>query len=434
MPIRSPQSFLVAAGLLASAVLSFSKDIDLWFVPMSQEGPQTPALLQWMKETLPKELPQGVTVPPNYGPPIYQDAQQKFIVQGRRGKPDVVEGVLEGMFAYQKAGLITPIDDLFNRWPDKDKFIPSTIKALTINGKLYGVPYNTNVRVLLYRKDILQKYSLQPPKTWEELVDDAATISAKEQGVAGLGLTTKSGSVRTFQEFISFFFQVNGGQNPFKYDEATQKWTLNTTPEKLGQVLALYHNAFFKATPSAANPNTRGNDYQATDADYVAGKSAMVPMGPWIYSYRKTGETARKILEENTGVIGLPLPPGGTQATYLEVKPIMINAATKEKSASWELIKLLCSKDFVAMDAKLEGINPPRQDVADLPDFKSDWWQQAFTQQISTGVALAPINWGLVVNDITEALQKVIYQNNSADKTGQELFDKLQQRAQNNQL
>jgi len=52
------------------------------------------------------------------------------------------------MIAYQKAGLITPIDDLFSQWPEKDKFIPSTIKALTINGKLYGVPYNTNVRVL----------------------------------------------------------------------------------------------------------------------------------------------------------------------------------------------------------------------------------------------------------------------------------------------
>jgi ABC-type glycerol-3-phosphate transport system substrate-binding protein len=434
MRIRSPHRVLVAASLLASAVFSFSKEIDLWFVPMSQEGPQTPSLLAWVKEHFPKELPQGVTVPGNYGPPIYQDAQQKFIVQGRRGKPDVIEGVLEGMIAYQKAGLIAPIDDLYNQWSEKDKFIPSTIKALTINGKLYGVPYNTNVRVLLYRKDILQKYNLQPPKTWEELLDDAAMISGKEQGVAGLGLTTKSGSVRTFQEFISFFFQVNGGENPFKYDESAKKWTMNTTPEKLGQVLALYHDCFFKGTPAAANQNTRGNDYQATDADYVAGKSAMVPMGPWIYSYRKTGDTARKILEENTGVVALPLPPGGTQATYLEVKPIMINAATKEKSESWELIKLLCSKDFVAMDAKLEGINPPRQDVADLPDFKSDWWQQAFTQQISTGVALAPINWGLVVNDITEALQKVIYQNNPAEKTGQELFNTLQQRAQNNQL
>src|SRR6266576_1263443 len=177
MRIRFPQPILVAASLLASAVCSFSKEIDLWFVPMSQEGPQKQGLLAWIKEHVPKDLPQGATVAGNYGPPIYQDAQQKFIVQGRRGKPDVIEGVLEGMIAYQKAGLITPIDDLFNQWPDKDKFIPSTIKALTINGKLYGVPYNTNVRVLLYRKDILQKYNLQPPKTWEEMLDDAAMIS-----------------------------------------------------------------------------------------------------------------------------------------------------------------------------------------------------------------------------------------------------------------
>jgi multiple sugar transport system substrate-binding protein len=310
--------------------------------------------------------------------------------------------------------------------------VPSTLKALTIGGKLYGVPYNTNVRVLLYRKDLLQKYNLQPPKTWDEMLDDAATISAKEQGVSGLGLTTKTGSVRTFQEFISFFFQVNNGENPYKLDEASQKWAMNTTAEKLATVLKLYQEAFFKATPSAANQNTR--DYQATDADYVAGKSAMVPMGPWIYQYRATGEVAHKVLEENTGVIALPLPPAGTQATYLEVKPIMLNAASKDKADAWALTKVLGSKEFVALDDKLEGVNPPRKDVADLPEFKNDWWQQAFSAQLSTGVALAPINWGLVVNDITEALQKVIYKNKSPEDTGKELYSVLEQRAKNNQL
>lgn len=434
MRIRFSHLLMVAAAFFSTAASGVSKEIDLWFIPMSTEGPAKVPLLNWAKENFPKDLPKGVTVANNYGPPIYQDAQQKFIVQGRRGKPDVIEGVLEGMIAYQKAGLIEPLNDLFDQWADKDQFVPSTVKALTINGKLYGVPYNTNVRVLLYRKDLLQKYNLQPPKTWDEMVDDAGTISAKEQGVSGLGLTTKTGSVRTFQEFISFFFQVNNGENPFKLDEATQKWTMNTTPEKLATVLKLYQDTFFKQNPSAANQNTRGNDYQATDADYVAGKSAMVPMGPWIWQYRTTGEVARKVLEENTGVIALPLPPGGTQATYLEVKPIMLNAASKDKPDAWALIKVLGSKEFVALDDKLEGVNPPRKDVADLPEFKNDWWQQAFTAQLSTGVALAPINWGLVVNDITEALQKVIYKAKSPEDTGKELYNALEQRAKNNQL
>src|SRR6266481_2019608 len=262
MFIRPPHRIvLVAASLFLSTGLVFSKEIDLWFVPMSQEGPQTPGLLAWIKEHFPKDLPKGVTVPGNYGPPIYQDAQQKFIVQGRRGKPDVIEGVLEGMIAYQKAGLITPIDADFDKWADKDQFIPSTIKALTINGKLFGVPYNTNVRVLVYRKDLFQKYGLEAPKTWDDLVKDAALISSKEEGVAGLGLTTKNGSVRTFQEFISFFFQVNGGENPFKFNESSKKWEMNTTPEKLAEVLKLYLDVFFAGNPPAASQNTRGNDY-----------------------------------------------------------------------------------------------------------------------------------------------------------------------------
>jgi multiple sugar transport system substrate-binding protein len=423
----------IVAALAATASVGFAAGLDLWFTPMSSEGPMKAPLTQWLKEHLSKDLP-GVTVGDNFGPPVYQDGQQKFVVQGRKGKPDVIESVLEGMIAYQRAGLLAPVDDLFAKWPDKDQFIPSTIKALTLNGKLYGVPYNTNVRVLLYRKDLFQKYGLTPPKTWEEFLQDAATISSKESGVAGLGLTTKNGSVRTFQEFISFFFEVNNGENPYKYDDANKKWVMNTTAEKLAEVLKLYTDCFFAATPSAANQNTRGNDYQATDTDYVSGKSAMVPMGPWIYSYRTSGDVAKKILEEETGVVPLPLPPGGVQATYLEVKPISINAFSKDKKDAWDLVKLLTSKQFVATANRIEGVNPPRKDVAELPEFKNDWWEQAFIAQLPTGVALAPINWGLVINDITEALQKAIYKNATAEDAGKALYNTLEQRAKDNQL
>jgi len=103
----------------------------------------------------------------------------------------------------------------------------------------------------------LKKYNLDPPKTWDDMLHAAAAISEKEKGVDGLGLTTKTGSVRTFQEFISWFFQVNGGENPFKYDDAAKKWVMNTTPEKLAQVLTLYRDIFFKSTPPQRTP-TRG--------------------------------------------------------------------------------------------------------------------------------------------------------------------------------
>jgi hypothetical protein len=94
MRIRFPHIFIVAAALFLTAALGVSKELDLWFIPMASEGPAKVPLLEWVKENFPKNLPSGVRVANNYGPPVYQDAQQKFIVQGRRGKPDVIEGVL----------------------------------------------------------------------------------------------------------------------------------------------------------------------------------------------------------------------------------------------------------------------------------------------------------------------------------------------------
>ena len=105
MRIKFPHIFPIVVTLAATVSVGFAAELDLWFTPLSTEGPMKAPLTKWMKESLPKELP-GVTVGYNYGPPVYQDGQQKFIVQGRKGKPDVIESVLEGMIAYQRAGLL----------------------------------------------------------------------------------------------------------------------------------------------------------------------------------------------------------------------------------------------------------------------------------------------------------------------------------------
>ena len=266
--------------------------IQRWFT----RAPREPPSKRGSKRNVPAALPEGFTLAQDFGPPTYDEVEQRYIVQARSGKPDVVEGVLENMIALQKAGLIQPLTEQFENWDEQDQFIPSTIDALTIDGELYGLPYNSNARVLLYRKDILEKHGLAVPRTWEDLLSVASTITENEPGMYGLGLTTAAGSPRTFQEFISFFFQVNGGENMFTKDEGSEQWILNTTPEILTQVLQLYEDSYFAADPSAVNIDERGSDYTATDVNYVSGKTAMVPMGPWIYGYREQDETARTIL------------------------------------------------------------------------------------------------------------------------------------------
>ena len=425
---------LIVAFFITGLGLSVAQELTLWYSPLVYENPAREPLVDWVEENAPTYLPEGYSLSQDYGPPTYSEVEQRYIVQGRSGKPDVLEGVLENMISLEAAGLIEPVTEQFANWEEQDQFIPSTIDALTIDGELYGLPYNSNARVLLYRKDILEKHGLEVPTSWDELLEVASTITESEEGMYGLGLTTAAGSPRTFQEFISFFFQVNGGENMFTREESSEQWSINTTPEELTQVLQLYQNAYFGAEPSAVNLDERGTDYTATDVNYVSGRTAMVPMGPWLYSYREQDETARQILEENTGVVALPLPEGGTQATYLEVKPIMINAATDNPEAAWETVKMLASAEHIELVSSLTGVNPPRQDVAESEEFTENWWQQAFVEQLPTGVALAPVNWGFVSNDITDAIQLVIYEDAAPEEAAQQLYDTLQERAENDQL
>ena len=431
--MKNTRSLLIAIiALFVSTVVA--QEMTLWYSPLVYENPAREPLVAWVEENAPSFLPEGVSIAQDYGPPTYSEVEQRFIVQGRSGKPDVVEGVLENMIALQAAGLIEPVTEQFAGWEENDQFIPSTIDALTIDGELYGLPYNSNARVLLYRKDILEKHGLSVPTSWDELLEVASAITENEEGMYGLGLTTAAGSPRTFQEFISFFFQVNGGENMFVREEGSEQWSLNTSPEELARVLQLYQNAYFGSDPSAVNLDERGTDYTATDVNYVSGKTAMVPMGPWLYSYREQDEAARQILEENTGVVALPLPEGGTQATYLEVKPIMINAATENPEAAWDVLKMLASAEHIELVSSLTGVNPPRQDVAESPELMENWWQQAFVEQLPTGVALAPVNWGFVSNDITDTVQLVIYEDATPEEAAQQLYDTLQERAENDQL
>lgn len=75
--------------------------------------------------------------------------------------------------------------------------------SYTVKGKLVAVPYHSDIGVLLYRKDLLQRYGYRaPPRTWDELERVAARIQEGERargqtnfwgftwpGAAGEGLT-----------------------------------------------------------------------------------------------------------------------------------------------------------------------------------------------------------------------------------------------------
>jgi len=409
------KSIVISVLLLSFlALVSFSSPLVLWNTNMVNEWSGRDKCVDFMKDASNNV---NLEVSDDYGPSLYRDVSQKLIIQARTGKPDVVEGVLEQMFTYAKAGLLKPLDNFWNEYDDKDQYVSNAVDALRYNGKLYGVPYNINVRLLLYRKSIFEKYDIKIPQTWEELVNTAAYITKNVPDMQGFMFTTKSREVRAFQEFMSFYFQLN--KHMFEIKDG--KVEVVATPEQLTEVLNLYYSLFFDG---GIDLNERGADWKVLDYGYTAGRFAMITVGPWIWSHRFEDATRGDILDD-TGIIALPLHENGTPGTYMEVKPMMMNNFTKNPENAWKLLKLNVSKDFQLLVDSEAGVLSPRKDVMEEKIMADSWWLSGFGKYMNTGVALDPVSWEKPQTYIIEAIQKTIYKQLTPEEAGKWLYDQL---------
>ncbi|MFM1908094.1 MAG: hypothetical protein RLZZ591_1771 [Pseudomonadota bacterium] len=68
----------------------------------------------------------------------------------------------------------------YSKGAEKNHF-PAIVANNTVGGKLLGMPWFTDAGLLFYRKDLVAKYNLKAPGTWEDLAAAAAKIQDGER-------------------------------------------------------------------------------------------------------------------------------------------------------------------------------------------------------------------------------------------------------------
>ena len=66
------------------------------------------------------------------------------------------------------------------------KHFPAIVANNTIDGKLLAMPWFTDAGLMYYRKDLLEKYKLTAPKTWDEMARCSTKVQDGERA-AGKG-------------------------------------------------------------------------------------------------------------------------------------------------------------------------------------------------------------------------------------------------------
>lgn len=103
------------------------------------------------------------------------------------------------------AGLLRPLDDLVAKY-GKDL---QPQQLITIDGHVMAVAFMANTQHLFYRKDILAKVGMEPPKTYEDVLKVAKAV--KDAGIMQypFALNTKAGW-NLAEEFVNMYIGEGG--------------------------------------------------------------------------------------------------------------------------------------------------------------------------------------------------------------------------------
>jgi multiple sugar transport system substrate-binding protein len=210
------------------------------------------------------------------------DAIHDKITTGMAAKPPAYDASMIDVIwpdEFVKAGYLLDVTNRVTPQMKADMF-PASWNGVTRNGKIYGMPWLMDVKYFMYNKDMLQKAGITaPPKTWEELADQAKII--KDKGIAEFPIiwswNQKEGVVCDYTVLLF----GNGGA----FLDASGKPVFNN--DKGIQVLT-----WMKKTidDGLSNPSSVASDENAVEADFLAGKSAFAVN--WLFQYSDSNDAS----------------------------------------------------------------------------------------------------------------------------------------------
>ncbi|MFC7330137.1 ABC transporter substrate-binding protein [Marinactinospora rubrisoli] len=100
------------------------------------------------------------------------DTKLQAALQGS-GPPDVFE--YQTKVDLVRAGLLEPLDDVIAG--ARDDFTEAALASHTVDGTVYGIPQAVDTQILVYRRSLLDGAGLEPPASFDALLDAARALT-----------------------------------------------------------------------------------------------------------------------------------------------------------------------------------------------------------------------------------------------------------------
>lgn len=227
---------------------------------------------------------------------------------------------------------------------DVDDLLPAMRNGLSVDGKLFAVPFYGESSMLMYRKDLADKVGVTVPErpTWNEVRDLAAKIHDPKNGVYGICLRGKPGWGDNMA-FLSTLVNTAGGQ---WFDMG---WKPQIDSKPWHDAVNFYVDLLKKYGP----PGSSANSFNEILALYNEGKCGLwvdATIAASFVSDPKQSKVADKVAFAQAPTL---VTPKG--ANWLWAWALAIPAGSQKVDAAQKFINWATSKEYIQLVAKTHG-------------------------------------------------------------------------------
>jgi multiple sugar transport system substrate-binding protein len=393
---------LVAVLALAACGQSSTDPTKLRFWAMGREGEVVAALLPEFERTHPGIRVQVQQLPWSAAhekllTAIAGDATPDICQVGNTWIPELVAlNALQPMDSYVAASSTVEHSDYFAGIWDTN----------VMSGKLYGVPWYVDTRLLFYRRDLLAAAGFPgPPASWPEWSRMLAAIKVR----AG---PDRYAILLPLNEFEPLLMLALQQPEPLLREHG--RWG-NFESDGFRRALAFYLEMFRQGW---APPLTNAEVSNVWN-EFGRGYFSFYLSGPW-----NIGEFKRRLpADKQEAWMTAPLPgPTGPGSSIAGGSSLAIFSAARDKVAAWQLIEYLSQPDIQRRFHELTGDLPPRRASWTGTPLAEDIYARAFREQLERVKPVPKVpEWERIANEIRIVAERTVHGEISLDQAVKEL-------------
>jgi sorbitol/mannitol transport system substrate-binding protein len=241
-----------------------------------------------------------------------------------------------------KKGWLTSLDDFKDY--DYDDLLGPVKAGLSVDGKLYAVPFYAESSFTMYRKDLFEKAGLTMPEhpTYAQIKQFADKLTDKAGGVYGICLRGKPGWGENMA-FLGTLVNTYGGR---WFD---MKWQ----PQLTSQLWETAINYYIDIMKADGPPGASANGFNENQALFSGGKCAI-----WIDATSAAGRVSNPKSSEVADKVGFAVAPTAVVpngSAWAWSWALAIPTSTQKEAVAKDFVRWATSKDYVKLVGETEG-------------------------------------------------------------------------------